>query len=240
MGVDRMDVIGVGFGRTGTLSLKVALERLGLGPCYHMREVLRQPARIKDWFAVADGACDWPRIFAGYRSTVDWPAAAYWRALVDAYPAARVILTVRDPDRWYASAERTLYQQSTRIRQNAPRGTTTAESSLSATELAEFGRMADVTVWDRVFGGRFADRDHALAVFEEHTRQVTVYLPADRLLVYDIGDGWAPLCGFLGLPVPATPFPHDNESSSFDDAAISGCGPAQHDTAGTELPRSAP
>jgi len=177
-----MDVIGVGFGRTGTASLKGVLELLGFGPCYHMREIRREPARAADWLAVAAGTeRDWSRVLAGYRSTVDWPAATYWRDLVDAYPHARVILTVRDPDEWYASVERTLYQQDL-----GPRP-----------DQAGFAAMRHAVVWDGVFDGRFADRTHAIERFRQHNADVVAHVAADRLLVYRVGDDWAPLCDFV-------------------------------------------
>ena len=113
-----MKVIGAGFGRTGTLSLKFALERLGFAPCYHMFEVVGRPERQQAWLDLAvGGERDWPGVFEGYQAAVDWPASAFWRELVDFYPAAKVVLTHRDPDRWYESVERTLYAQYLRLRE---------------------------------------------------------------------------------------------------------------------------
>jgi hypothetical protein len=216
-----MEIIGVGFGRTGTLSLKIALEQLGFSPCYHMAEIQQQPLRMRDWLAVLhNGDRDWARIFAGYRATVDWPGTTFWRELVDAYPAAPVILTVRDPDTWYASAEQTIYQQAVRLHatvgRDGPLGTSLMETTLSRAQLAEFYQMIQETVWQRVFDGRFADRGHALDVYHRHIRDVRNHVAAGRLLVYDVRDGWAPLCTFLGVPVPETPFPRSNNRSAFN------------------------
>src|SRR6516165_3260381 len=106
-----LDVIGAGFGRTGTLSLKLALEQLGFGPCYHMLEVLQNPSAAGQWEAAADRkAVDWEEVFKGYRATVDWPAATFWRQLADAYPAAKVILSLRDPAAWFASTQATIFK----------------------------------------------------------------------------------------------------------------------------------
>jgi hypothetical protein len=216
-----VDIVGVGFGRTGTLSLKIALEWLGFGPCYHMSEIHLRPERIRDWLAVArDGYRDWERVFAGYRSTVDWPAATFWRDLVDAYPSAPVILTVRDPEQWYASAEQTVYRQALRLRLalagDRSRGGTLMETSLSGAQLAEFHELIQETIWLRVFGGRFADRDHALAVYHRHVEDVRRGVAGGRLLVYDVRDGWGPLCSFLGVPAPHAPFPRTNERAAFN------------------------
>src|SRR5690348_10244023 len=110
-----MRVIGVGFGRTGTASLKVALERLGVAPCYHMYDVIEEPARARAWLAAAEGGKpDWDEIFAGYAATVDWPGAAFWRELLATYPQAKVILTVRDPQRWYDSTRQTIFRNAQR------------------------------------------------------------------------------------------------------------------------------
>lgn len=105
-----LNVIGAGFGRTGTTSLKVALEHLGFGPCFHMYELLAKPELMDDWIRLADGeTVPWDQVFAGYSSTVDWPGTSYWRELVDAHPEAKVILTDRDADRWYESTYNTIY-----------------------------------------------------------------------------------------------------------------------------------
>lgn len=208
-----MEVIGVGFGRTGTASLKLALERVGFGPCYHMFEVLERPERARDWMEAADGGpADWDRILAGYRSTVDWPGTYFWRELVDAYPGARVVLTVRDPAAWYDSAAGTIFRATLRssrplarllLRLGRPRA------------LREFTPMVRRLIWDGTFDGRFADRDHAIRVFERHGEEVRRRVPADRLLVLDVGQGWEPLCAFLGVPVPDEPFPRVNDAKTF-------------------------
>jgi hypothetical protein len=208
-------VIGAGFARTGTASLTQALEDLGFDPCYHMFEVITRPDRVRQWLAVANGKPDWDAIFAGYESAADWPVAAYWRELAEHYPDAKIILTVRDPQRWYDSAASTIF----RFRLGAERYPSKLISKvMTATnpDFADFTRMTDAIVWNGVLDGRFADRSYALAVFEGHLAEVQKHIPADRLLVYDVADGWEPLCAFLGVPVPEdTPFPHVNDTEAF-------------------------
>jgi hypothetical protein len=194
-------VIGAGFGRTGTLSLKLALEQLGFAPCYHMFEVVGRTERLREWLELAEGGKrDWSGTFSGYQAAVDWPASAFWRELVDFYPEAKVVLTVRDPDRWYDSIEKTLYTQYLQLRE---------QNTL-------FAQMVRPMIWDGIFGGRF-DRESATERFRRHVGEVTEAVPADRLLVFKTGEGWGPLCEFLDVPVPAEEFPRSNDSSSFQE-----------------------
>jgi hypothetical protein len=208
-------IIGVGFGRTGTASLKLALEQLGLGPCHHMVEIVQDPSRARAWLAAAEGRPDWDELFAGFNSTVDWPAAAFWRELIDAYPDAPVILTVRDPQSWYDSAAQTIFRSAGRSKGRLGAAMLRLVR-LANPGFADFIALTEVVVNDRVFDGRAADRAHAIAVFEQHTAQVRATVPADRLLVFDVAQGWQPLCEFLGLPVPDEPFPRVNDTAEFN------------------------
>ncbi|GII62333.1 sulfotransferase family protein [Sphaerisporangium krabiense] len=206
-----MKVIGVGVGRTGTLSLKAALETLGLGPCFHGRHVLDHPDRLALWEAAARGdAVDWSAVFAGYESSVDWPGAAFWRELTAAFPAAKIILTVREPDGWYDSVARTIYPMF---------GTSSDPRAREALRVVPgmevFTRFHRRMIWDGFFGGGFADRERAIAVYEEHNAAVRAEVPAERLLVCEPGSGWAPLCAFLGVPVPDQEYPHLNDPGRF-------------------------
>lgn len=192
-----LEVIGAGFGRTGTESMKLALEALGFGPCHHMKEVLADPARVALWRAIARGdAPDWDAAFAGFRSTVDWPSAYYWRELSAHYPAARVVLTVRDAESWHASMEKTIFRHI---------GGDSDPDSVGVRLIRE-----------QVFGGDIDDRAHVIAAYEKNIADVQAALPADRLLTFRLGDGWEPLCRFLGRPVPDTPFPRVNAAETFD------------------------
>lgn len=201
-------VIGAGLGRTGTLSLKAALEELGFGKCYHMTEVLAHMEDARVWDAAARGEpVDWERLFAGYQATVDWPGCSFYRELLRQYPDAKVILTVRDPERWYDSAHQTIYH----VRNVFP-----AWSAAVFPRMRDFRRMLDRIVWDGTFRCRFEDRSFAIDVFNRHNDQVRRDVPADRLLVYEVREGWGPLCAFLGVPVPeGKPFPHLNDAAEF-------------------------
>lgn len=203
-----IQVIGAGFGRTGTLSLKTALEELGFGKCYHMVDVLARMDDARTWDAAVRGeAVDWDRLFDGYRSTVDWPGCAFYRELIRKYPEAKVILTVRDPGRWYESALQTIYF----VRHAFP-----AWAARLNPKRRDFQRMLDSVVWDGTFRGRFEDRDFAIETFDRHNDEVRREVPADRLLVYEVREGWEPLCRFLGVPVPeGKPFPHVNDAAEF-------------------------
>ena len=201
-----LEIIGPGFGRTGTHALKIALERLGFGPAHHMFEVRDNPAQLKNWEAAARGEkVDWEDVFRGYRAQVDFPGARYWRELARAYAKAKVILTVRDPDEWFDSARATI------IPFVAGRG---KHGSPHINAIAEMGYQ---TVAVQVFDNRLSDRDHATAVFRRHIAEVRSEIPADRLLIFDVREGWAPLCAFLGVAAPDVPFPRTNSSKAFVD-----------------------
>ena len=188
-----LQVIGVGLGRTGTMSLKLALERLGLGPCYHMAELMMNPERTPLWIAAADGKPDWEAVFAGYSSTTDYPACIYWRELAAAYPKAKLILTKRDKDKWFESTQATIFSEAMTAR-------------IVGSPVEPFFHK---TVW-RDFGKRIHDRAFMTAYFEEHNATVEAEVAKKRLLVYDVAQGGEPLCKFLGVPVPDSPFPKVN------------------------------
>ncbi|MDX1648263.1 MAG: sulfotransferase [Myxococcota bacterium] len=198
-------VVGAGFGRTGTLSLKGALETLGLGPCYHMTEVFAHPEHVAVWRDATEGRpVDWDALFAGYGACVDWPACAFWRELAWRWPEAKVILTVRDPQRWYESVAKTIHLVMQReLPDDAPEPV--------RAHLAMVRRLIE----EETFDGRFEDRDHAIAVYEAHNRAVREAVPPERLLVYEVAEGWEPLCRFLDRPVPAEPFPRVNSTDEF-------------------------
>ncbi|MFE0156625.1 sulfotransferase family protein [Nonomuraea sp. NPDC059007] len=207
-----MKVIGVGVGRTGTLSLKAALERLGLGPCFHGRHVLDHPDRLPMWRAAAAGRpVSWEAVFAGYASSVDWPGAAFWPEILTTFPGAKVILTERDPEAWYASVSRTIY----RMFGDAEPDARVAEARRTVPGLDVFTAFHRAMIWDGFFSGRFTDRAHAIAVYEEHNAEVRRAVPSERLLVIEPGSGWGPLCDFLGVPAPGEPYPHLNDPERF-------------------------
>jgi hypothetical protein len=205
-------VIGAGFGRTGTLSVKAALEELGFAPCYHMSEVFEHPTDAALWKAAAEcETVDWHSVLDRYQAAVDWPVCAFYKELMEAYPEAKVLLTVRDPERWYESAAATIHNVQHRF-SKLPR---VMKRFLPA--MAKVGQMISAVVWDGTFHGKFQDKDEAIAIFNRHNEEVQRYVPAERLLVYSVKEGWGPLCAFLGVEVPADkPFPHLNDRGSFE------------------------
>ena len=195
-----MEVIGAGFGRTGTMSLKVALEELGFGPCYHMIEVFEHPEHVPLWEAAARGeSVNWEELFVDYKSTVDWPGCSFYKELMQAYPDAKVLLSVRDPDKWYESAKNTIY--TTTDIPDPPPGR----------------RVVDKLVWEQTFAGNFEERRYAIEIFNKHNEGVKKHVPPEQLLVYEVKEGWEPLCAFLGVPIPKDkPFPHLNDTQAFN------------------------
>ncbi len=194
-----LQLIGAGYGRTGTLSLKHALEELGFGPCYHMEEVIKLPFRYRVWQKIVDGESpDWDAVFAGYHATVDWPACNYYQDLLAKYPQAKVILTVRDPEQWHESVLQTIYAFSHINTRFLP----FVDGNL---------RMTRALIWEGVFNGRFTEREYAIQKFNEHIAHVKESVPPEKLLLFNVQEGWQPLCRFLDVPIPTHPFPHVND-----------------------------
>lgn len=202
-----LDVIGLGVGRTGTFSLKLALEQLGFGRCHHMEEVDPRSARqLAVWNAAAAGRpVDWSEAYAGFGAAVDWPTAALGEELLSAYPGARFVLTTRDPEAWYQSFSRTIYPLVD------PAGS-------APPELSGFNEMVRALLVKTGFAVP-ASRDDLLAAYERHLTRVRRLIPAERLLVFEVAEGWEPLCGFLGRPVPDMPFPRTNSTRQFWESA---------------------
>lgn len=196
-------VLGAGLGRTGTLSLKIALEMLGLGPCYHMAEVFHHPTHPDLWSAAADGQVDWEKLFEGYASTVDWPSTYFWRELANYYPDAKVILTHRSTESWIKSAKATIFRH---MESDPPE-----DKPIMAAQK----RMVQKLILRSSFAGNVEDPVHLAKVYEAHNEEVRRTIPADRLLVYQVKEGWEPLCKFLGVPVPAADFPSVNSTEDF-------------------------
>ena len=198
-----MDIIGAGFGRTGTSSIKKALEDLGFGPCYHMQEVIRHPSHVAFWrSASAQDPAAWLRLFRPYRASIDYPACIVYRELMALYPDAKVLLTIRDPQTWYESTLETIYRVSNLI---------PAWQRGLLWPVARFYAMANAVIWDGLFEGRFEEREFAIGKYLAHIEAVKAAVPPEKLLVFDVRQGWGPLCEFLGVPEPAHPFPHLND-----------------------------
>ena len=203
-----IQVIGAGFGRTGTLSLKFALETLGFDKCYHMMEVVINEGHVAEWRKAARlENVDWHALYGGYQATVDWPSASFWRELRLVYPDAKVILTLRDSQQWYTSVMNTIWKfSSTSLAEGQRRGDE---------EMIERAMMGNEVIWSGVFAGRMDDRDHVIECFERHNQEVIDTVPAEQLLVYRPGDGWGPLCEFLHRPVPDSDYPRVNTTEDF-------------------------
>jgi len=200
-----LSVIGSGFGRTGTRSLKDALDLLGFGPCHHMEEVFPNPAQIDHWCAVARGEpVDWTAVFDGYGSQIDWPGAHVWRELAAAYPDAKVIHSVRPEDSWWNSFDGTI-----------GKFLVVGDDIPLPPPVAMMGQAVGAIVGAQTFGGRAADRDHAIATYHAREAEVRAAIAPERLLVFDVAEGWEPLCAFLDVPVPDTPFPRTNDRDAF-------------------------
>ena len=190
-------LIGAGIGRTGTLSLKAALETLLGAPCYHMLELLPRPEHVALWHAAArNEPVDWTALFNGYAAAVDWPASAYWPEIAAAYPQAVILLSTRDAEAWWASASNTIFP----VTLSTPDG--------------PWRRMIDDMFRTR-FTLEIENKSAAIAAYEKHNRQVRTTAPATRLVEWQPGDGWAPLCRALNLPIPDAPFPHVNSTAEF-------------------------
>ena len=202
--MSQLDVIGAGFGRTGTPSLQTAIERLGGGPCYHMVEVVDRPGHAEAWLAAAEGdPLDTALVFDGFRATVDWPGCRWWKELWAANPTSKVLLTRRPPGDWFESFSNTIVASLERpVSADVPPRTATMRA------------MARAVVWGQ-FGGEVRDRDHVLGVVAAHEAEVVATVPPEQLLVLEVADGWDPLCAFLGLPVPDEAFPRTNSTAEF-------------------------
>jgi len=197
-----MHVIGAGVGRTGTYSLKLAINRLGLGPCHHMEAVIQNmPVQVPLWQAALDGHPDWNAIYAGFASAVDWPTAAFFRELSAVYPSAKFILTYRDPEDWADSFSETIYKAMA-MRDQAP---------------PERKAWLDMA-YGVVAGSGFPEgrnRAELIEAFLAHNRSVQEAIPANKLLVFQVKEGWDPLCRFLDATVPDEAFPRSNDRLEF-------------------------
>jgi len=209
-----LKIIGAGFGRTGTLSLKTALEELGFGPCHHMTEVFNNQWQLPYWQAAIEGKpVDWHTLLSGYQSTTDWPCCTFYEQLMQTYPDAKVLLSVRDPEKWYESASATIYRISKLS--HTPILPLVALTNRMVRVRLRSVSVVNNLVWKNTFQDNFADKAYAIDIFNQHNEEVKQRVPADKLLVYNVKEGWEPLCAFLGVDVPNKPFPHVNERENF-------------------------
>lgn len=200
-----MKVIGAGFSRTGTYSLKQALELLGFAPCYHGETIFQRPDHVGTWADIAKNQPDWQTFLGSYEAGVDSPICFYWKEVLAAFPNAKVILTTRDPNDWYESFAASLYQAM-------------IHPDRAPEEIRDALKMAKTVVIDQFFEGRFSDREHAISIYTEHITSVRQHFSGGNeasLLVFDVKEGWLPLCRFLDFDIPHLPFPNTNSRSEF-------------------------
>jgi hypothetical protein len=216
-----MRLIGAGLPRTGTLTQKVALEMLGLGPCYHMVDVLADLDQAALWDRALDGEGPWAEIFEGFHSTVDWPGGYFYEELIEVYPEAKVLLSVRDPEAWATSMVRTVW--AVRNGESLIRSLSDAQSYVNP-QWRDFVEMTDRLLWKDTgtFAAGHANTAELIAGMERHNEAVRRTVPAERLLEWSVVEGWEPLCEFLEIPVPEAPFPHLNDSAEFEARVVDG------------------
>ena len=201
-----LSVIGAGFGRTGTMSLKLALEQLGFGPCHHMEEIFANPLHVVRWrAAIAGEKVDWNAVYDGYNATADWPGVSFTQELAAYYPDAKIILTLRPVESWWESYSRTILLNMQNLPEDTP------------APIRDIIEMATEVVGKKSFGSTIDDELAAKIAYSDHVEKITGLYGADRLLQFNVKDGWKPLCDFLEKPVPDGEFPHSNRSAQFFD-----------------------
>lgn len=200
-------IVGAGFGRTGSDSMRAALNMLGFGPCHHMHEVRPSEAQIEIWYRIAMGETpDWEAVFKGFRSSLDWPSVAFWREILDANPGAKLLLTRRPVEAWFKSFSGTILPILLELEQ------------IPEDKRSHEVQMLLAIVRDRCFGGNVHDEGHMKAVYEAYNAEVEAAVPEGRRLTFTAGDGWEPLCAWLGVAVPEEPFPFGNTTAEFQAA----------------------
>ncbi|HEV7163503.1 MAG TPA: sulfotransferase [Solirubrobacteraceae bacterium] len=216
-----MKLIGAGMPRTGTLTQKMALEMLGVGPCYHMVNVLGDLQQAILWEQALAGKPNWAETFDGYQSTVDWPGGYFYRELAEFYPDAKVLLSVRDPDSWERSMRQTVW--SVRNGESLLRLLSSAQSHVDP-QWRGFLNMIDGLLWQGqgTFAAGHSEPEQLIAAMKRHNAEVQRTIDPERLLVWNASDGWEPLCEFLEVPVPGVPLPHINGRTEFLNRIIDG------------------
>ncbi len=209
-----LQIIGAGYPRTGTTSLHLALEVLGFGECYHMIKLFENPGHVIHWENLANGkAVDWDKLFDGYRSSVDFPGSMHFDRLIEKYPDAKIVLTVRDRDMWYQSMSSTVFKFDPGVRLKL-RILFALPFSKRARQVFRVAKLAK-GITSKYFEGKADNKEYVLKRFDDHVKHVKGIVPSENLLVYDIKEGWEALCEFLNVPIPETPFPHQNKREGF-------------------------
>jgi hypothetical protein len=211
-----LKIIGAGLGRTGTMSLKNALEQLGYSKCYHMSELLKDTSRLKYWKQLhKEGHTDFAALFEGFQSITDNPGCLYYKAFFKQYPDAKVILTIRNAEQWYESTSKTIYGVGPKTFGEKLSVMFKAIISPHLRRLLPVFKYADESIWETFFEGKFTNKEWAIKKFNAHTEEVKNIIPEDQLLIYQVKEGWEPLCKFLNCPVPTEAFPYTNKRQNF-------------------------
>ncbi len=210
-----LQIIGVGFGRTGTLSTFTALNELGF-PCYHMLEVIENKenkTHLDFWNKVANSPAgmqhDWNEVFEKYTATVDNPGCCVWRELYEVNPDAKVLLTLhpRGPEAWYESTMATIYFTESMWQFRFLALITPFANKLQ--------NMTSKLIWQRSHKGTMEDKEAAIARYHEHIEEIKAAIPPEKLLIFKVTEGWKPLCDFLGKEVPDKEFPNVNDRAQI-------------------------
>jgi hypothetical protein len=210
---EHMHVIGAGLPRTGTLSQKLALEELGLGPCYHWVNLISDLDAVELWHRALDGDDVFEEILTGHDSTVDWPGGFFYGELAERYPEAKVLLSVRDAEAWEHSYRQTIW--------NFTRGDSLISHLSDARREIDprwrrYLELVDRMLWsERSPFGLGDEPEEMIAQMEAHNDAVRHAIAPERLLVWRVTDGWEPLCEFLEVAVPEVPLPHANDAETF-------------------------
>ena len=198
-------IIGASYGRTASLSLKKALEILGYTKCYHMSEVVTNPKHSELWLRAWKGEFIWDDIFNGYQAAVDWPVAAFWPELMEAYPRAKIILSIRDPEAWYESAKNTIFKS--------------MDEGMRSENLEIRKRitMAKEIIVEGTFNGELNNKEHCIRIYNENIDRCKRDVESERLIIFDPKDGWQSLCGQLKCPIPNADYPFINTTKEFEE-----------------------
>ena len=199
-----LKIIGASFGRTASLSLKKALEILGYTNCYHMSEVVTKPEHSELWLRAWKREFIWDDIFDGYQAAVDWPVAAFWPQLMEAYPEAKIILSTREPEAWYESAKNTIFK-------SMDEGINSKNQEIRKRIL-----MAKEIIVDGTFNGKLNDKKHCIKIYNENIARCKKEVDSDRLITFNPKDGWDSLCKQLACPIPNVDYPFINTTKEFE------------------------
>ena len=213
-----LKVIGAGGPRTGTASLKVALETLGFGHCYHMEWVFNNTHQVKNWIELFEtGTTNFDELFDGFQSIVDFPGHLNYKVLLAQYPEAKVILSERDPDLWYESSMKTVYSVTPKTFTEKLAILGKFIRSKRFRQLSGAFRLVEKYLWKGYYENQFHHKEKALSRYHKHNEEVKATVPAEKLLIFRPEHGWEPLCEFLEVPVPDQPYPKKNQRKEFQE-----------------------